>query len=224
MVLARCALALIAGAGCAPRGSLGTVPPPGADGQMDPAQVPDFVAVAGRGQGVAGYVAKEALGDRQDRAWPVYAADLRTVVGTLVPGKGFVPIGVDPDTVPNLPVVVGSAEPVRPKEPEGVLVYSRNASPKVTWTAVLVNGNRVDDSGIPGNGFIGSGCFVMPVGSSFVILDRYVADPAAVVVDTLFTRPPGSARDPLALDIDAAGHGSIRPGRPSWWDGDQPSC
>lgn len=217
-------VALITAIACTPKGSSGTAPPLEANGQFNPSQLPDFVAVAGRGQGIVGYVSNEALQDDHDRAWLVYASDLRTVVGTLVPRKGFVPIGADAAMVPDVPLVVGPDEPVPPNEPEGVLVFVRNASPTFTWMAVLLNGNRVDDSGVPGEGHIGAGCFMMPADSRLVILDRYVANAGARVLDTLFARVPGSARIPLAVDIDAHGHASIEPGVPAWWDGSQPSC
>ena len=34
---------------------------------------------------------------------PVYGSDLQTLVGHMYPGKGFVPLGESPDSVPNLP-------------------------------------------------------------------------------------------------------------------------
>lgn len=49
-----------------------------------------------------------AASDGNRGLWPVvYGDDLRTVVGQMVPGKGFVPVGVDPATVPTFAVEVG---------------------------------------------------------------------------------------------------------------------
>ena len=91
-------------------GSKGTMPPPGPNGEIDPGAWPDYVAVAGE-VGIAGYVAKEAVVDPGDRTWPVYGEDLRTVVGHLVPGRGLVPAGVDPESAPTFEVHAGPATP-----------------------------------------------------------------------------------------------------------------
>ncbi len=92
----------------APVGTKGTMPPPGPDGAVDPAQVPDFVAVAGREGGIAGYVPKEfVLGGSDETHWHVFSDDLTTVVGHMYPEKGFVPLGVDPDSIPPFPVQQG---------------------------------------------------------------------------------------------------------------------
>ena len=91
------------------------------NGEVDPKLVPDFVPVWGReGTTYAGYVPKEfALGLTEPTKvegrpvvpdWPVYAEDLKTLVGFMVPDKGFVPLGVDRSKVPNFPVEVAPAE------------------------------------------------------------------------------------------------------------------
>lgn len=102
-------------AACAPGGSKGTLPPPGLNGEIDMARTPDFVAVAGSDEGIAGYVRREYLfpmpstttNPAEIQSWPVYAEDLSTVVGHMVPGKGFVPLGINPGLVPDAPVQVG---------------------------------------------------------------------------------------------------------------------
>lgn len=48
------------------------------------------------------------LGDQVDVWWPVYGEDLKTLVGHMVPGRGFVPLGVDEKSVPTFEAVVGS--------------------------------------------------------------------------------------------------------------------
>jgi hypothetical protein len=75
-------------------------------GPIYPALVPDFVpALAGDGTTIAGYVPKRYLigpfeslpgtpsNPPQDQPQPVYADDLETLVGHMVPGSGFVPLG-----------------------------------------------------------------------------------------------------------------------------------
>lgn len=40
---------------------------------------------------------------------PVYGRDLKTLVGYMYPGKGFVPLGESPHSVPDLPQTTGTA-------------------------------------------------------------------------------------------------------------------
>lgn len=79
---------------------------------LDLSLVPDFVPALDRDGNVAGYVRKEALADPPStikagqpasQPIPVYGDDLATLVGYMVPGKGFVPLGVDSDSVPDIP-------------------------------------------------------------------------------------------------------------------------
>ena len=108
-------LALSALAACSPVGSKGTIPPPGPDGELDPSLVPDFVAFAGRTDRIIGWVPKACLFPEEVvnpagpviEPCPVYADDLLTLIGHSVPGKGFVPLGVDPAVVPDVPVQQG---------------------------------------------------------------------------------------------------------------------
>lgn len=88
--------------------SKGTMPPAGPNGEINASQAPDFIAVAGQGGGIAGYTPRRYLFSAPSQEpWPVYADDLRTLVGHMIAGKGFVPVGVDPATVPNKHVEAG---------------------------------------------------------------------------------------------------------------------
>lgn len=79
------------------------------DGTIDESLVPDYVSVAGPSEGTVGYVQKRfALGGSDQAVVPVYGEDLRTVVGHLVAGRGFVPLGVDPATAPERPALTPS--------------------------------------------------------------------------------------------------------------------
>jgi hypothetical protein len=86
---------------------------PGQD--IDYTLVPDFVPALGRDGETVGYVSKVDLanrvgshGERQVKPVPVFADDLETLVGYMVLGKGFVPLGTDPASIPDFPSV---AEP-----------------------------------------------------------------------------------------------------------------
>jgi hypothetical protein len=90
-----------------------------ASGGIDASVVPDFIPAYGRdGETIAGYVPKEfVLGTaettlttdrRVESDWPIFASDLKTLVGYMVPDKGFVPLGVDAETIPRIPAEVSS--------------------------------------------------------------------------------------------------------------------
>ena len=108
------AVLLMTSSACTLGASRGTMPPPDANGEVDPSAVPDFIAYAGRADGIVGCVPKSYLLEPGQRCRgpqcdpiPVYADDLETLIGHDVPGRGFVPLGVDPAGVPGRPVVVG---------------------------------------------------------------------------------------------------------------------
>jgi hypothetical protein len=108
------AMLLFAASACGLGASRGTMPPPDANGEVDPSAVPDFVAYVGRTDGIIGWVPKSFLLEPEQHCRgpqcdpiPVYADDLATLMGHDVPGRGFVPLGVDPAAVPERPVLVG---------------------------------------------------------------------------------------------------------------------
>jgi len=92
---------------------------------MDLSLVPDYIEALGRDGQPVGYVTREdALGlgpqitDNTGRPVDVpitvYAGDLATVVGHMVPGRGFVPLGADPKSIPEYDVKTGPAKPASP--------------------------------------------------------------------------------------------------------------
>jgi hypothetical protein len=203
-------------------GTKGTMPPPGPNGEMDPSAVPDFVAVAGP-VGIAGYVAKEAVLEPSESAWPVYSSDLRTVVGHMVPGRGFVALGVDPGSVPTFEVRVSPVEP-RVSQVAGVVrVYVRNGAPVEAWVAVITLGQvQPGGAGFPGSGYVGIACLSVPDGSRLVLLNHSPVDPGAIAVKTLHVG--GAPADPDGLWVDVLPDGSVQTGlgQPDWWSGDSP--
>lgn len=105
---------LLTSSACSFGASRGTMPPPEANGEVDPSAVPDFISYVGRTDRIIGWVPKSYLLEPGQRCRgpqcdpiPVYADDLATLIGHDVPGRGFVPLGVDPAAVPERPVVVG---------------------------------------------------------------------------------------------------------------------
>lgn len=83
----------------------GTMPAARSDGSVDPTQVPDFISTLDRSGHIVGYLKREALLDPSHDNTPVtvYGDDLKTVVGHMYPGRGFVPVGQNAPTVPLLP-------------------------------------------------------------------------------------------------------------------------
>jgi hypothetical protein len=92
--------------------------PPAAFG-LDLDLVPDFVPALDRQGRIVGWISKYELepapvsaGDAiaPGQPSPVYADDLKTVVGQMFDDKGFVPIGADAGTIEDFPA---SAAPAR---------------------------------------------------------------------------------------------------------------
>jgi hypothetical protein len=90
------------------------------DGRIDLTLVPDYISQLGPDGDIVGYISRsvivdptagqrDAVGRPMAATWPVYAEDLSTIVGYVVPGKGFVADGVDPASVENIPVSVAPA-------------------------------------------------------------------------------------------------------------------
>jgi hypothetical protein len=217
MLLAACALLPVAG-------SKGTMPPPGPNGEIDPSAVPDFVAVAGT-EGVAGYVAKDAvLGDLGDRSWPVYSEDLRTIVGHLVPGRGFVPAGVDPATVPTFEAHAGPLDPNATPTAGVVVAYVRNGSSSEATIAVVTNAQIENGAGGFTPGSAGVWCGPVLPGSRLVLLDRSPDDPGAKPKQTMYVGVPTAGSMSLSIDVSPGGVATVGKGVPDWWTTEPQVC
>jgi hypothetical protein len=217
-------IALVGGtvlAACSPFASKGTMPPPGPNSAVDASSAPDFIAVAGRDAGIAGYARKEDVLNPGREPFPVYGEDLRTVVGQMVPGKGFIPAGVDPDTVAKIPVVVA---PSGQDQPDGskVAVYVRNDSLTEIHDAVIAQGQITASGGYWGQN-MGVGCYSMPVGSRLVLLDRSATKPGASVLREIYTRGREPEAPSLWITISKDGTIGQGTGVPDWW-GPPQSC
>lgn len=219
-------LATVVLAACVPSATKGTMPPPGPNGQVDPSAVPDFVGVAGPDGHVVGYVTKFAVLDHAtgDRTWPVFGDDLSTVVGQLVPGKGFVPAGVDPASVPTRPVVVEPSAPSATPSTDLAMLFVRNNGPHTGWIGVLGGGAFGSTIGFWGDGYVGIGCFPMSPGDRLMLLDRDPTQSPAVGKALIFVRGASAASTPRWVDLTTAGEMSNGIGVPVWWPGVVPSC
>lgn len=216
------AAALVAACAAIPA-TKGTMPPPDANGWVDPSLVPDFVMVAGPDGNTVGYAKKEAVFDLR-RAWPVYGDDLRTIVGQLVPGLGFVPSGVDPDSITPPPASLGPIDgrPVAPYP--GVVVYVRNDSARDAWVAVLDGGGYRPGAGGFRGGSVGSACFDAPAGSRVVLLSGAPWEPGIIAVVTVFESGVEEAGANRFVVIGPDDSVSVGRDVPPWWTSDPPSC
>lgn len=209
-------------AACTPFASKGTMPPPGPNGQVDASSAPDFLAVAGRDAGIAGYARKADILGPGDAPFPVYGDDLRTVVGQMVPGRGFVAAGVDPASVPTFAAEVASSGSPSGEASGQVVLYVRNDASEEAWITVEVEGQRWNSTGFRGQN-MGVGCYAMPAGSRLVLLDRSPEQPGASVVNAIHVR--GQEAEPPSLWIMIGKDGSVQQGTgvPDWW-GPPQSC
>lgn len=222
-------LAAVALTACSPSGSKGTMPPPGPNGQVDPKSAPDFIGVAGRDGSVVGYVRKELLllaagaGGPGDGVWPVYGEDLSTVVGQMMPGKGFVPAGVDPATVRDIPVKVAPSGEPSSQGSDQVVLYVRNDAAAQARIAVQTGGQLAQGTEVWG-GNIGVVCYPMSAGSRLVLLNRAPQEGGASVIRVIYTR--GQETEPPSLWIAVGAAGAITQGEgvPPWWSGGPPDC
>jgi hypothetical protein len=202
------------------------MPPPGLNGQVDASGVPDFIAVAGEDGGIAGYVPKAylfpepttAVGRPEEPEIPVYGEDLRTLIGHMVPGKGFVPLDVDPLTVPTIPVQAGPSLAAPPSEPTNLTLYVRNATTQQAWFAVHEVGAQGYNNGA------GVGCFNVAVGEQLVMLDRPPQDAGARTLRIIYRRTHANERPALWVDVGSDGAVSQGEGVPTWWPSDPQVC
>ena len=90
----------------------GTMPSSTSGGTFDTKKIPDFIRAVGRDGKVVGYIQKayevpgpanRPMSSKTGSVAPVYASNLKTLVGHLYPGVGFVPLGKSPASEPCIP-------------------------------------------------------------------------------------------------------------------------
>jgi hypothetical protein len=156
----------------------------------------------------------------------VYADDLRTVVGHMVPGRGFVPTGVDPHAVPTKEINVGAATPAAGGAAATVMLYVRNCSDVMAWIAVS-GGGHVQGIGAGGfwpDGYIGAGDFIVAVGEELVVVDRDPAEAGAASRQLIYARESDAGPISRWVNIGKSGDAVVGIGTPVWWQGAKPPC
>jgi hypothetical protein len=197
--------------------------------------VPDFVAAWARdGVTVAGYVPKRYLvggpgfvagspgTSPQGPGEPVYGEDLTTLVGYMVGGRGFVPLGVDPASVPTFLVQQGPPATAPAGPSTSLTFYVRNAATKTYWFDVIPASDTVGEVGatIP----VLVACLNVPVDGQLVMFDRPPQDAGAITLRVIYHRAQASA--PPTLWVDIASDGTVKQGTgvPAWWVGPPQGC
>lgn len=223
-------LVLVACAACRPDATKGTMPPANANGEVDPGRVPDFIAVAGRDDGIAGYVPRRFLLPdpssapvSADEAWPVYAADLQTLVGHMVPDRGFVPLGVDPATIPTFDAVAGPSSVAGASPSGATTIYVRNSTDSTRWIALLVDGRAAP----PESGFepgIWVACMSILGVAQIALFDRDPTDAGARILQVVQLQGDSANPAPVWIDFDRSTPAVIGGGVPAWWSGPPQVC
>jgi hypothetical protein len=138
------ATSVIGGGGLAPSVSgptKGTVPF-SPNGTVNPKQIPDFVVTVGRHSQLVGYVPRADLFPQPGTTFqppavmPVFAGDLKTLVGHMYPGVGYVPLGTAVGAEPCLPETVVENGGSRPVACPSATVVLPNVAGMVTPSAV----------------------------------------------------------------------------------------
>ena len=89
----------------------GTIPT-SSNGALDSKEIPDFISALGRNGEIVGYIpraylvpaqANQPMSSNVGEVAPVYASDLKTLVGHFYPGVGFVALGNSPASKPASP-------------------------------------------------------------------------------------------------------------------------
>jgi hypothetical protein len=200
---------------------------------IDTALVPDFVPVWGRdGATVAGYIPKAYIlgptlptvtSSRPDGdIAPVYADDLATLVGHMYPSRGFVALGVDPASIPTIPVQQGPAVSGPTGPATSLTLYIRSAAPTTRWFGVVPASDTVGAMGatIP----ISVACLDIPLGGQAVMFDRPPQNAGAVTLRVIYQRVAADGWPTLWVDVAADGTVGQGTGMPSWWVGPPPPC
>lgn len=203
------AILMVTVLGCAPTATRGTPPPPGPDGQLDLAAAPDFIEVAIDRPGMRGYVTRAdyARLDPSGIGVNVVGDDLRTVIGSLIPGKGFIPVGADPALVSLIPAVEGMSTPPGGTNDIPVYVWNRSSLP----VTVHAPGTAVTISFDPAQP--GVGC--LPGNATSILVEQAgAAAPTSVPIWD----------GPFGVEVSPAGDASFSQGRPTWWTDDSNPC
>lgn len=154
---------------------------------------------------------------------PVYGEDLRTVVGQMVPGKGFVAVGVDPATVPDFPGQVANASVPAGAGSGQVALYVRNEGADQAWIAVE-SGGQLSEGGGFWAGNMAVGCYAMPDSSTLVLLNGPPQDLASEVLVPIYTRDQETPPPSLWISIGASGAVTQGQGVAPWWSGGPQIC
>ncbi len=121
----------------------GTVPT-SSNGTIDSKQIPAFISALGRNGEIVGYIPRaylvpaeknQPMSSKVGGVAPVYASDLKTLVGHFYPGVGFVALGTSPASKPCIP-----EQTVLSRAANGQTVVSTIACPSTIETVPTIVG------------------------------------------------------------------------------------
>jgi hypothetical protein len=140
----------------------------------------------------------------------------------MVAGKGFVPLGVDPNSIPTFPVQQGPAVLAHAGPTTSLTLYIRSAATKTLWFGVVPASDTVGAVGatIP----VHVACLNVPVGGQAVMFDRPPQNAGAITLRVIYQRAQANGWPTLWVDIAADGTVRQGTGMPSWWSGPPPGC
>ncbi len=132
------------------------------------------------------------------------------------------PLGVDPRTVPNIPVHQGPSFEAPSGESTALTMYVRSAIGQTSWFAVLTDHGLVAGQGY-GRG-LGVGCIDVEPGNEIVLLDRPPKEAGATPRRVMRVRDRTSDQPVVWVDIAADGSIAQGEGLPGWWPGVPQAC
>jgi hypothetical protein len=140
----------------------------------------------------------------------------------MYPGRGFVPLGVDPNSVPTFPAQEGPAVLAPTGPPTSLTLYIRSAAPTTRWFDVVPANATVGAVGatIP----ISVACLDVPLGGQAVMFDRPPQEAGAIPLRVIYQRVVAVGRPTLWVDVAADGSVRQGTGMPAWWVGPTPAC
>jgi hypothetical protein len=198
------------------------MPPPGPDGVYTPDELPDFIGVADRDDGVAGYAPRRYfLANPPEGDIPVFGPDLRTLVGHIVAGIGFVPLGTDPRSLPTVLTNVAAQSPGASRGIDQLTIYVNNQGSTQAWIAMIADGAVRDSQGY-GAG-LGVGCFRVEIGTQLALLSGHPGDEGVHPLQTLSIQGHEQPRASW-LKVESDGDVSFGRGEPDWWPDEGSPC
>lgn len=137
----------------------------------------------------------------------------------LLAGESTWTLTLSPDSVTSVGFAEASPWPSPSAPGPSLVLMVRNASPGMTWFAVLPETDPPQSVGF--DAMTGVACLSFPPGSRLSMLDRSPVDPAARELQTIAVAG-GDGTTTAWVDIGADRHLTTGTGTPGWWTDPDP--